>query len=609
MAIDIEEIYGRLESICTRALQLETRFAAELDGVHTEFHDSARNLVHYLALRHDDIRDLQEQLTSLGVSSLGRAEPHVMASIQVVQKALRSIEGAGQNEFSSDQQIFEQSRQRAEKHTRDLLGSNPGSRGIGIMVTMPGEAAHDYQLVYDLVVTGMDVARINCAHDTESAWLGMIENIRRANEQAAKNCKIVMDLAGPKLRTGQLVPGPRVLRIRPRRDAAGQVISPKRIRFIADDTPWPGKKVAVLPVPGQCIDYAEPGDEIRFRDTRGRKRELYVISKDKHGLILESYKRAYIAAGTKIRLIRKETGERLKFRVGELPAVDQPIILHIDDTLVLEKGDKPGEPAKTDTDGSVLKPAHVTCRPAEIFQHVMVGATVRLNDGKIEGTVESVSDDKLVVRITQAKPSGSRLRGNRSINFPDSDILCDGLTSSDVENLGFAVKYADAIGLSFVDNPGHVIALQDEIQKHPGCRLGIILKIETEQGFHQLPEILLAAMRSYPTGIMIARGDLAVECGWVRLAEIQEEMLWLCEAAHLPVIWATQVLERETKKGRPTRAEITDAAMSQRADCVMLNKGPHILAAIRMLDDILRRMNHHQHKKTARLRKLSVTEL
>jgi len=77
----------------------------------------------------------------------------------------------------------------------------------------------------------------------------------------------------------------------------------------------------------------------------------------------------------------------------------------------------------------------------------------------------------------------------------------------------------------------------------------------------------------------------------------------------LPVIWATQVLEGKSKKGRPTRAEITDAAMSQRADCVMLNKGPHILAAIRMLDNILRRMQNHQYKKTARLRKLSISDV
>jgi pyruvate kinase len=105
-------------------------------------------------------------------------------------------------------------------------------------------------------------------------------------------------------------------------------------------------------------------------------------------------------------------------------------------------------------------------------------------------------------------------------------------------------------------------------------------------------------------GVMIARGDLAVECGFERMAEVQEEILWICEAAHVPVIWATQVLESLAKRGLPSRAEITDAAMGHRAECVMLNKGPHILTALRTLDDILKRMQSHQAKKRSMLREL-----
>jgi pyruvate kinase len=101
---------------------------------------------------------------------------------------------------------------------------------------------------------------------------------------------------------------------------------------------------------------------------------------------------------------------------------------------------------------------------------------------------------------------------------------------------------------------------------------------------------------------------LAIECGWEKLAEIQEEILWLCEAAHIPVVWATQVLEGMAKKGSPSRAEITDAAMSQRADCVMLNKGPHILKAIETLRNILQRMEKHQRKKTSILRNLKLSD-
>jgi pyruvate kinase len=107
---------------------------------------------------------------------------------------------------------------------------------------------------------------------------------------------------------------------------------------------------------------------------------------------------------------------------------------------------------------------------------------------------------------------------------------------------------------------------------------------------------------------MIARGDLAVECGYERLAEVQEEILWMCEAAHMPVIWATQVLENLAKGGVPSRAEITDAAMGERAECVMLNKGPYVVEAVRALDDILRRMQAHQAKKKSMLRSLKIAD-
>jgi pyruvate kinase len=133
-----------------------------------------------------------------------------------------------------------------------------------------------------------------------------------------------------------------------------------------------------------------------------------------------------------------------------------------------------------------------------------------------------------------------------------------------------------------------------------------VLKIETNTAFEQLPAVLLAAMRSPAVGVMIARGDLAVECGYERMAEVQEELLWICEAAHIPVIWATQVLENLAKHGLPSRAEITDAAMGERAECVMLNKGPYVLEAVRVLDDILKRMQAHQTKKKSMLRSLKI---
>lgn len=604
-AVDIGQVRSQLKSIYDHAIELEAQYADELAAVHPDYRDSARNLVHYLALRRSDVRDLQEDLAILGLSSLGRAERNVLATLRAVHTALQKISTETDDELLPDADALELRNARAGVHKKAILGEVPEDRDVSIMVTLPREAGDNYSLVSEMLTAGMNVARINCAHDDEKVWAPMVANVRDASSEAGTGCRIVMDLAGPKIRTGDLRPGPRVFHIRPRRDPLGRIIAPRRVRFIPDDVVWGGTKVAIVPVPRECIEYAHEGDEIRFKDTRGKKRRLTVIQKDDKGIVLETYQGAYIATGTKLRLVRTAEDETLTYRVGELPEIEQPILLRPDDTLVLNRDAIPGAPAMEDSDGDVVEPAHISCRQPEVFEFISEGDRVSLNDGKIAGIVELKCDEHLEIVITKAKPTGSRLRGDRGINFPDSDIRLPGLTAADRASLDFIVRNSDAVSLSFVRRPSDISALQEAMQELDDCDLGLIIKIETKKGFKNLPRLLLTAMRQYPVAAMIARGDLAVEVGWARLAELQEEILWLCEAAQIPVIWATQVLESTAKKGQPSRAEISDAAMSQRADCVMLNKGPHIIAAIRMLDNILRRMQGHQYKKAPRLRKLS----
>ena len=203
------------------------------------------------------------------------------------------------------------------------------------------------------------------------------------------------------------------------------------------------------------------------------------------------------------------------------------------------------------------------------------------------------------MQIDHAADGGSRLRAGKGINVPDAQLPISALTDKDISDLSTVIELADIVEMSFVRDPSDVQQLLDELSRLGNDSLGIVLKIETRQAFEQLPQLLLALMQRPNVGVMIARGDLAVECGYERLAELQEEILWLCEAAHLPVIWATQVLEQLAKTGNPSRAEISDAAMSERAECAMLNKGPYINDAIKVLDNILRRMADHHYKKTA----------
>ena len=194
--------------------------------------------------------------------------------------------------------------------------------------------------------------------------------------------------------------------------------------------------------------------------------------------------------------------------------------------------------------------------------------------------------------------------GEKGVNLPGLAMGLPTLNEKDLNDLRCAVQWADLVGLSFVRTPADVNKLRLTLRELHGEHLGIVLKIETQQGVENLPYLLLGALRHDRVGVMIARGDMAIECDYRRMAELQEEILWFCEAAHIPVIWATQVLDTLAKTGMPSRAEISDASMGERAECVMLNKGPHITTAIRVLDDILRRMSGHQEKKTSRLRSL-----
>ncbi len=239
-----------------------------------------------------------------------------------------------------------------------------------------------------------------------------------------------------------------------------------------------------------------------------------------------------------------------------------------------------------------------------MLDHAQSGDPVWFDDGKIGGVIRSADPDSVFVEITQARPEGEKLGAEKGINLPETRIDIPALTADDLEALKFIVQHADLVGYSFVRMESDVRQLLERLEELNGRHLGLILKIETRKGFDNLPKLILAAMRTRSVGIMIARGDLAVECGYQRLAEVQEEILWICEAAHVPVIWAPQVLETLAKKGTPSRSEITDAAMGERAECVMLNKGPYAIASVRVLADILKRMQAHQEKKRSMLRQL-----
>ncbi len=607
-----DHLIPTLEKLRSRALRLEKRLDDTIDSVHPSRRLSACNLVHYMALRQQDYRQLQQDLALLGLSRLGRAEAHVMDSIEAVLEALYALADSktGRRHRKPDMQI---GGLLLNEHTLKLLGPRPDRRAVHIMVTMPSEAASDAKLVESLLAAGMDIMRINCAHDGPAAWQGMIRNLRLVEKKLGRRCKVYADLAGPKLRTGAIAPVGRCLDFGPRRDVWGQLLRSARVWLTPRDMPEaPSEAVdAVLPVERELLDKARKGDQLELDDSRDASRALTIQARRGASLLATCDKHVFLADGAHCRLMRtgKQTVELAQGSVGPLPEVVLPLVLRVGDRLLLTPEEVPGGPALTDAKGRVKQPAHIPCTLPAVFQAAKPGHHIWFDDGKIGGLVRAIKPEGILVEITQAAPNGSKLRPEKGINLPDTELGIPALTEKDLENLSFMAPMVDMVGLSFVRRPADVTALHARLQALGAEHLGTVLKIETRQAFENLPLILLEGLRHPPLGIMVARGDLAVEVGFERLSELQEEILWLCEAAHVPVIWATQVLESMAKSGLPSRAEVSDAAMSGRAECVMLNKGPYIVETVGFLSGILTRMNEHLSKRRPMLRKLAVSKV
>lgn len=453
------------------------------------FVESARNLVTYLALRRRDIREHQLQLSSWGLSSLGRLESRTLHGLRSVIHRLAKITDEKIEIQEPSTESFSAGRDRLQNNTELFFGAVPAARNTRIMVTMPTEAAHDRELMHDLVSSGMNVARINCAHDNQEIWEAMIQNIKETAEELNQNVRIMLDIAGPKIRTE-----------------------------------W----------------------------------------------VFTTQKNSKVREGDKIRMTED---------YSQLPQTEDEISVTVGLSI------------------------------PQIFTNLKVDDPVLIDDGSIELKVIEVSDNEAILEVQRVKGKSVRIRSEKGLNFPQTEFDIDVIDDADEAAIKFAVDNADIISFSFIRTPNDIEQIQAELSKladRPLAEIPIMLKIETVQAINNLAEVLLTAGSKNPVSVMIARGDLAVESGYVRLPEVQQEILWLCEASDTPVVWGTEVLASMLDEGIPTRAEVTDAGEGSRSECVMLNKGNYMGDTIKMLNDILVTMEEHHYKKTPILRPLKI---
>jgi pyruvate kinase len=289
---DTESLLKELTTIRAELVTTPVNPRQRLDDIHANYRKSARNLLHYLALRRRDLRPLQLRLAALGLSSLGRAESHVLATVDAILEVLHLLTQRPWQPLSPEAEVidFADGQRLLAEHTEALLGSTTPERRVRIMVTMPSEAADDYTIVCNLLQQGMNCMRINCAHDDAAMWLRMIKHLRRAERSLGRTCRVVMDLGGPKLRTGPLEPGPAAIRIRPRRDVYGRVTNPARVWLTSETSPQPppSPASACLPVPATWLARLRLGERVKFTDARHAKRSFVIDDVTDRGCWAES---------------------------------------------------------------------------------------------------------------------------------------------------------------------------------------------------------------------------------------------------------------------------------------------------------------------------------
>lgn len=474
-----KDLLQQLSVVYANMLQVEADKKPFIDAVRTVNQQSAINLIDYLSLRSTSLESLQEKLHCHGLSSLASSESHIKSQILKVMQML-GAEGNPDGGTNS-----EEGAKLLQQNTFHLLGKTGKNEPPPIMVTFDTDFAKDKALLSKLLQNGMRVARINCAHDDQDIWLGMIKSLEKAKGQTGLPCKLYMDMAGPKIRT--------------------QIVRKNK----------PRNKLVV-----------EPGQDVILTENINRS------GKDKF----------------------------------------------------------------------------ICCTLTGIVENLKKGDRVLIDDGLFEAIVQSVQHKEAILKITRISAKKPQIKSAKGLNFPDTVFETNPITAYDRECLPFIVEHADMLGFSFINSGADMQLLRNQLEllKNPG--FPVIAKIETGLSVKNLGEIILQGMHQDQFGVMIARGDLAIEIGFERMSEIQDEILWLCEAAHVPVIWATQVMESMNKSGIATRGEITDAVHAASADCVMLNKGGHILEVLQILADILVRSRKNSLKNRRRFRKLSIAQ-
>jgi len=350
----------------------------------------------------------------------------------------------------------------------------------------------------------------------------MAAHVRAAAASAGRQVLVSMDLPGPKLRTGPIADGPALGQARVTREETGQLVAPARIWLTPADSTRPspapiataGRPALAVGVDQAWLACRRVGQRIALVDARGRRRIFTVTQVGPGAALAEGQRNAYIADGTGLSCQGTVTS------AAGIPPLRRRLSLAVGGHLVLTSDLTPVDPPSPGRD------ARIGCTLPQAITAIRPGDAVLFDDGAIAAVAERVGDGEAILRIVRTKPGGQCPGAQKGINLPDTVLPLTALSDQDEDDLPFVAEHADLVAVSFVRTAADVEHVLDRLRAAGPTAddLGLILKIETRQGFENLPSILLTAMRHPRLGVMIARGDLAVEVGFERLSEVPRQI-------------------------------------------------------------------------------------
>lgn len=447
----------------------------------------ARNLLHYIRFCQLETSGLSHKLRLLGLNTLDFVEPAVLPQINAVICALEQMD----SELATESLCSEPADVPDELFGNEVLN----------VVTMPDEAAVNYQVPFQILKRGTKLLRVSHRTADNERLAKMIRNCRRAAAELQNHCLIMLDVNDSSIRIGEFQHHTPAIKVEPERNEKGQVVRNAEVIFATANSRVKQEGVWIQ-VEKINTHQLKTGDVIYLRDSAERSRKMVITEVEKGFIKAETDKTIYFDKGIRIMFIRKS--EIIDHAtIAEIPSEELRLSVKKGETVVFVPPGKPGSPKQLNSKGEVILPSFVSCSSVAIFSGAKTGQRVYFGEKQAEGIIESVSESEMRVKITKAQVPQNILMAGVRLYFPDSEWDTEDLTPyfQQLNSLN-----PDLICISVKSKPGTLSSLASGGKNSPR----LVVKIDQLSDLNLLSEKLPAFLSFSLYGIWVPTDELIV---------------------------------------------------------------------------------------------------